>query len=56
MKIFKNLKSNQPPTSQRRIQSPVKIGDENFCENSQPVQVVNFSLKKLHPKRSTSLC
>ena len=54
-KMYKTLKSSQQPSSQRRIQNSVKTGDKNSCKYNHLFQEVNYSLKKLHPRRSPAL-
>ena len=36
------------------MQNPVNTGDGDSFENSQPLQAVNYFLKKLHLRRLTS--
>ena len=50
-KIYKHFKRSH----QRRIQNPVKAGDGDSFENSQPLQVVNYFLKKPHHRCLTSI-
>ena len=49
-KALKYFKSSH----QRRIQNPVKAGDGDSFENSQPLQTVNYFLKKPHLRCLTS--
>ena len=46
-KVLINFKSGQ-----RCTHNPIKTGDGNSCKSSQPLQMVNPFIEKLHPRRS----